>query len=112
MGFKYFKVGLQLLAGTSFNRLGNFHGHFYICFLAQSPELFALRYLQRSVVSWNGWNGSPGQEGNGALVPAAASFPPPPTPARASPASRVQGNCIAGKVAGDAAAAAYSICTF
>lgn len=55
MGFKYFKVGLQLLAGTSFNRFGNFHGHFYICFLAQSPELFALCYLQRSGVVWLEW---------------------------------------------------------
>lgn len=55
MGFKYFKVGLQFLAGTSFDRLGNFHGHFYICFLAQSPELFALCYLQRCGVVWLEW---------------------------------------------------------
>lgn len=55
MGFKYFKVGLQLLAGASFNRLCNFHGHFYICFPAQSPGLFALRYLQRYGVVWLEW---------------------------------------------------------
>lgn len=55
MGFKRFKVELQLLSGTRFNRLGNFHGHFCICFLAQSPELFASCYLQRCGVEWLEW---------------------------------------------------------
>lgn len=55
MGFQYFKVGLQLLAGASFNRLCDFHGQLYICFPAQSPELFALHYLQRYAVVWLEW---------------------------------------------------------
>lgn len=55
MGFKCFKVELQFLAGTRLNRLGNFHGHFCICVLAQSPELFAPRYLQCCGVEWLEW---------------------------------------------------------
>lgn len=50
---KYFEAGLQFLAGTSFNWLCNFHGHFYICFLARSLELFALHYLHGLV--WLEW---------------------------------------------------------
>lgn len=38
-----------------------------------------------SAAVWYGWNGSPGEEGNGALVPPAASFPPLFSPGRASP---------------------------
>lgn len=50
-----------------------------------------------SAVAWCGWNGSPGEEGNGALVLPATSFF---TPGRASPTSRLQGNCTAWKSKG------------
>lgn len=53
--------------------------------------LRARSYLPRatcSAVAWNGWNGSPGEEGNGALVPPAASFSSSFHPGTAAPSSR------------------------
>lgn len=58
---------------------------FVFAFLLRAQSY--LPHATCSAVAWYGWNGSPGEEGNGALVPPAASFSPPFTLAWPPPAA-------------------------
>lgn len=100
MGFKCFKVKLSSQLEPDLTGWAIFMVIFVFAFLLRAQSY--LPPATCSAVAWNGWNGSPGEAGNEALVLPASSFSPSFSLAR--PPQQP-----AGQVTGHSAAAAHSL---